>query len=344
VLFCSATGSDNYTECSHYRWPNGPSARITKAMMIRAAVGAAVLSTMLLATGLALAQQGDVRRVHDPCIIAAGGSYYVFCTGGGIPIRRSKDLIHWERIGSVFQDIPGWNKDEVPGVRGLWAPDISFFNGQYHLYYAVSTFGSNRSCIGLATNATLDPNSPNYKWVDQGKVIGSTRTDNWNAIDPNIVFDEQRQPWMAFGSFWSGIKLVRIDRLSGKPQGISAFHDLAARSRPGAIEAPFMIRREGFYYLFVSFDFCARGVDSTYKIMVGRSEKIIGPFLDKDGKSMLYGGGTLVLASQGHVRGPGHNAALEEKCRTQDGIVPSLRRPLAWRTGSSTDRRGRKEH
>jgi len=176
-----------------------------------------LILVVMLAGSLALAQQGDVRRVHDPCIIAADGAYYVFCTGGGIASRRSKDLVHWERIGAVFRALPAWTGAEVPGVRGLWAPDISYFNGRYHLYYAVSTFGQNRSCIGLAVNATLDPANPDYKWVDLGKVIESRQGDAFNAIDANIVFDEQKQPWMAFGSFWSGIKLIRIDPSTGKP-------------------------------------------------------------------------------------------------------------------------------
>lgn len=298
------------------------------------------LSVLLLAGTLALAQQGDVRRVHDPCIIAAGGSYYVFCTGGGIPIRRSKDLIHWERLGSVLTSVPAWASREIPGARSLWAPDISFFNGKYHLYYSVSTFGSNRSCIGLATNATLDPASPAYRWVDQGKVIESTRADNFNAIDANIILDEQKQPWMALGSFWSGIKLFRIDPQTGKaPAGVQA-HSLAARARSGAIEAPFLIRRGEFYYLFVSFDICCKRTDSTYKIMVGRSRQITGPYLDREGKAMLEGGGTLVLASQGHVRGPGHNAILEEKGKHwlvhhyydagANGIPTLQIRPLTW--------------
>ena len=298
------------------------------------------MAALFLAAGLVSAQQGDVRRVHDPCIIKAGDVYYLFCTGTGIPMRRSKDLIHWERAGSVFRENPAWVRETIPGVRGLWAPDISFFNGKYHIYYAASTFGSNRSAIGLATNVTLDPASPQYKWVDQGKVIETTQKDNWNAIDANIIFDEENRPWMAIGSFWSGIKLLPIDAQTGKPPAGARLIALAARPRPGAVEAPFMIRRGEYYYLFVSFDFCARGVDSTYRIMVGRSKQITGPFIDKDGKPMLEGGGTQVLATHGHVRGPGHNAILEEGGKhwlvhhyydARERGIPTLQiRPITW--------------
>jgi len=163
---------------------------------------------------------GDIRRVHDPSIIKEGDTYYLFSTGYSaterIPIRCSKDLRHWSRCGDVLSRIPDWALREVPGVTNLWAPDISLFNGKYHLYYSVSTFGSNRSVIALATNRTLDALSPEYGWQDEGMIIQSRIQDDWNAIDPNIVLDEGGQPWLAFGSFWGGIKLRRVDLLTGK--------------------------------------------------------------------------------------------------------------------------------
>src|SRR5262249_35759932 len=110
-----------------------------------------------------LQMTGDVSPVHDPVIMKEGDTYYVYCTGGGtggqgvIPIRTSKDLRNWPLAGYVLARLPAWATTEIPGARGAWAPDISFYNGKYHLYYAVSTFGSRNSAIGLATNDTLDP-------------------------------------------------------------------------------------------------------------------------------------------------------------------------------------------
>src|ERR1019366_6704821 len=102
---------------------------------------------------------GDVEGVHDPVIIKQKDTYYVFCTGRGrdgaagiIPIRTSKDLIHWTNAGTALPGIPDWGKREIPGARDAWAPDISYYKGKYHLYYALSTFGSQNSAIGLATN------------------------------------------------------------------------------------------------------------------------------------------------------------------------------------------------
>lgn len=287
-------------------------------------------------------QEGAVQRVHDPHIIREGDSYYIFSTGPGIPMRRSEDLFHWQVIGRVFAEVPQWARDAVPSVKSVWAPDISYFNGQFHLCYSISTFGRIRSCIGLATNKTLDPQSKDYRWVDHGKVIESRPgRDDWNAIDANLVLDPENHPWLAFGSFWSGIKLLALDPQSGKPLAPPA-STLAIASRPGskAIEGAFIVRKHAFYYLFVSFDLCGRGIDSTYRIMVGRSRDLKGPYRDRSGKAMMDGGGTLVLASHDHVRGPGHNSVLLDGKRdwlvhhyydARASGVPTLQiRPLLW--------------
>jgi len=284
-----------------------------------------------------------IRHVHDPTIATHGGEYYVFSTGKGIPMRRSKDLVHWETAGRVFdEDVPAWAKTEIPGAKDIWAPDISFYNGQYHLYYSVSTFGSQRSCIGLATNKTLDPADKEYQWVDHGKVLDSfPGKDDFNAIDPALVLDTQKQPWLAFGSFWGGIKLIRLEAQTGKPDPRDTqVHTLAARPVHHAIEAPFLVYKKGFYYLFVSFDQCCKGVNSTYKIMVGRSKDVTGPYIDWNDRPMRDEGGTLVLAGYDNWRGPGHNAVLLDKSGdwlvhhtydADDGGAPKLQiRPLLW--------------
>src|SRR6185369_7073432 len=264
--------------------------------------------------------KGDIRQVHDPSIIKEGNTYYVFSTRAGIAIRCLKDLIHWQLCGDVFAHLPEWALKDVPGLRGLWAPDVSYFNHKYHLYYSASTFGSNHSSIGLATNETLDPASETYRWVDQGKVIGSNTGDDWNAIDPDVVLDEHNQPWLAFGSFWGGIKLRKLDGATGKLSSEDqTLYSLARRARtsggPGAIEAPNIIRKNDYYYLFVSFDFCCRGKDSTYNIRVGRARRLTGPYIDRSGKPMMDGGGTLVVAGAGRWACTGHSSVLQEKDR-----------------------------
>ena len=113
---------------------------------------------------------------------------YVFSTGSRIPILCSKDMTAWEFCGRVFEENPRWIADAIEGVTDLWAPDISLLKGKWHLYYSASTFGKNRSAIGLATNATLNPDSPDYAWVDEGLVIESKPSDRLrNAINPDLA-------------------------------------------------------------------------------------------------------------------------------------------------------------
>jgi arabinan endo-1,5-alpha-L-arabinosidase len=260
-------------------------------------------------------------RVHDPVMIKEGNTYYLFCTGAGISVFSSTDMKNWKSEKSVFSSPPTWAVEAIPGFKGhTWAPDISFHNGQYYLYYSVSAFGKNTSCIGLATNKTLDPSDKDFKWIDHGKVIQSVPgRDLWNAIDPNLAFDDQQKPWLVFGSFWSGMKLVKLNENLQQVAEPEEWYTLSKRPRDfkiddtnpgeGAVEAPFIFKKNNFYYLFVSFDFCCRGVNSTYKVMVGRSEKIQGPYLDKDGVRMDQGGGTLAVQGNASWNGVGHNSA-----------------------------------
>jgi arabinan endo-1,5-alpha-L-arabinosidase len=266
------------------------------------------LAFSLLTPVLSLAQTGDVRGVHDPRIIQAGQFFYCFSTGNGIPIRKSADMINWQRIGTVFSASPPWIAKEYAGSRYFWAPDISYFANTYHLYFAVSRFGKNDSRIGLETSPTLDPTDPKYKWTDQGMVMSTHPSDDWNAIDPAVAFDSDKNPWLVMGSFWEGIKMRPLNPVTGLPSNDdTTLYSLARRPKPGAIEAGYIFHHGDFFYLFVSFDYCCRNVNSTYKIMVGRSKDITGPYVDAKGIAMLDGGGTLVLATEKNVVGPGHN-------------------------------------
>ena len=259
-------------------------------------------------------------RVHDPVMAEEGGNYYLFCTGRGISVFSSPDMEHWQKEDPVFEAAPEWTQDVVPGFKNhIWAPDIFKHKGKYYLYYSVSAFGKNTSAIGVATNATLDPDAADFKWQDHGIVVRSVpNRDLWNAIDPNVMQDEAGVPWLAFGSFWEGIKLVKLSENPVSVADPEEWHTIARRERsfdtagedPGdaAIEAPFIFRKNGQYYLFVSFDYCCRGEDSTYKVVVGRSEKITGPYLDKEGTPMTAGGGSLVIEGNDRWAGAGHNS------------------------------------
>jgi arabinan endo-1,5-alpha-L-arabinosidase len=239
---------------------------------------------------------------HDPAVIAADGVYYLFATGNGIAAKTSTDMLSWKAAPDVFSNIPGWVSGQVSGVTNIWAPDVSFFGGVYHLYYAVSTFGSNKSCIGHATRASLSAGS----WSDQGSVICSNvgTNDDWNAIDPNVIVDDAGTPWLDFGSFWSGIKLIKLDG-SGK----RADTQILSIAKHSSIEGPYIIYQCGYYYLFVSFGSCCNGAYD-YNVRVGRSKSVMGPYTDKAGTSMMDGGGMLIVQGNSTWTAPGHNAVL----------------------------------
>lgn len=273
--------------------------------------------------------------VHDP-VMAKGedGQYHIFATGMGISTLSSPDMKTWRIEPSVLNPIPQWAADTVRGYHGhTWAPDISYHNGQWLLYYSCSTFGKNGSAIGLATNKTLDASSPSFKWEDQGCVITShQRKDHYNAIDPNLIIDKKGTSWLAFGSFWDGIQLVKLKKdfktLASKPVTISRrtgrkitlaeLNDVENYTIEGgdtieagsnAVEAPFIIRHGKYYYLFVSFDYCCRGERSTYRTVVGRSKKVTGPYLDSKGQPMTKGGGDNIIGPNADFFGAGHCSA-----------------------------------
>lgn len=251
---------------------------------------------------------------HDPSIIEGEGGFYLFGTGPGLETATSEDLLNWEAGSAAFATNPDWIADLIPDATYLWSPDVSHFGGLYHLYYAASSFGSDRSCIGHATKASLT----DEEWDDHGEIVCSntgTEVMDWNAIDPSVVLDQDGDPWLVFGSFRSGLKLTSLD--ASGAQGDPELIPVAARPEgDNSIQAPLLVRRGSYYYLFASFDLCCMGVDSTHRIMVGRSSDVLGPYVDRDGVPMLEGGGTPVLESDDRWRGPGSNAVVFLRSRT----------------------------
>jgi arabinan endo-1,5-alpha-L-arabinosidase len=268
--------------------------------------------------------------VHDPVMIKEKDTYYLFCTGRGIAVWSSKNMKEWRKESPVFAQLPQWAVDTIPDFKGhIWAPDISFYNGQYYLYYSVSAFGKNTSAIGVATNKTLDSANKDFGWTDHGRVVQSYPGKTaWNAIDPAIIADERGTPYMVFGSFWDGLQLVVLaaDRLrlaspilktttiASREGSFSNTNPSSTDTNPAdaggnAIEAPFIFKKGPYYYFFASIDYCCKGENSTYKMIVARSKNILGPYLDKEGKSMRAGGGTILLQGNKEWHGVGHNAA-----------------------------------
>lgn len=276
---------------------------------------------LLLASLLVAASTIQNPAVHDPVMAYEDGTYYLYYTGTDIPVMTSTDLKNWNvsADGVLDNKIPAWVRDSVPGFKDqVWAPDVIHYNGKWYMAYACSTFGKNTSTIGLLSNDKL---ADTKGWKDRGCIISSrAKRDNWNAIDPNFVIDDKGNPWLTWGSFWDGIQLIPLDKsmhvLKGaEPRTIARRFAFNVRDVPeseggpvrytpgnyptgagqNAIEAPFIYKHDGYYYLFVSWDYCCTGMRSTYRVVVGRSKTVDGPYLDNRGIDMLDGGGVPVI-------------------------------------------------
>lgn len=341
-------------------------------------VSAAFLAASLLAAVAGCSGEAQATAIdatgsldtHDPALIIDDNdtettdddTWYVYSTGDGAVglgspmVRRSQDHGKtWEKIGPAWKavDEPYWSRSIIEGVDNFWAPEVYEHEGTYYMYYSASTFGSNTSLIGLYTNTTLDVDSPDYRWVDQGEVLRSTWKSSFNAIDPGIAEGPDGEPWMVYGSFWDGLFMVPLEWPSGKLPGQSGVTDdpLAASgveplqvadrdSSVNPIEAGFIYQHGDYYYLFFSRDSCCQGIASTYNIAVGRSASVNGPFVDANGVSLLDDGGTQVLETFGSMIGPGGQSVARSGDKDilafhyydadQDGLFQLGLRELAW--------------
>jgi arabinan endo-1,5-alpha-L-arabinosidase len=298
---------------------------ITRFRLPARRLGALLVAIGVLALASPSAAQDATPGIpaHDPVMAEHDGTYYLFTTGEGITMWSSPDREDWTPQGSVFDEAPSWASEVVSDFdNDIWAPDIAEHDGTFYLYYAVSSFGTNASAIGVATSPTLNPDAEGYGWTDHGIVVESVPgRDAWNAIDANLIVADDGTPWLTFGSFWGGIKLVEMATPPTELADDAEWHNLAGRHRyekldpkdagdrmNGAIEAPFLFKHGDYYYLFASWGLCCRGEDSTYRVVVGRSEDITGPYLDKEDQEMRLGGGSLVVDGNDRWAGVGHSA------------------------------------
>lgn len=243
----------------------------------------------------------------DPSIVrAADGAFYAYGTENSwsagihrmVPIIKSKDMIHWEYVTDAFAKRPDWKTS-----GGIWAVDVTFINSKYYMYYSVSTWGDRNPGIGLAI-ADL----PYGPFVDQGKVFDSNSIGVSNSIDPAFIqtgLGRNKKSYLFWGSF-QGIYGIELSADLKTPVG-SKF-----KITNNLFEAAYILEREGKFYFFGSLGSCCEGADSQYRVAVASATDIKGPYVGKDGKSVLDFGneGTLLIKgdrSHGWV-GPGHNA------------------------------------
>jgi arabinan endo-1,5-alpha-L-arabinosidase len=294
------------------------------------ALFAALLALCLAAPALAAEPQGDT-GAHDPTLLIQGDRWLVFTTGKGLQRLESTDQGKtWRRLAPVFSQAPAWWAEAVPEHKGVdvWAPKVFQHQGRTWLLYSISTFGKNRSAIGLASSDKPDSG----EWRDDGLVVASKATDNFNAIDPDLFVERDGKLWMSYGSFWGGLRLTQLDAATLRPVGESTF---IAR-RKGGIEAPTIVRRGDWVYLFASYDMCCKGAQSTYNVRVGRARSVEGPYLDRDGKDLMNEGATPLLSGGTRWKGPGHQDVVGDwfvhhAYDTDRGGKPHLRiKRLSW--------------
>lgn len=260
--------------------------------------------------------------LRDPSrIVRCHGRYYVYATGHNIQMYSSKDLLHWVKGQDVLANsdrldgVPQWARDAVPGNGSsiVWAPDLLYFHRLYHLYYAFSTFGSASSVIGLVTSPTLDPADRNYRWTDAGLVVRSDPGPGCNAIDPCPIYDRAGGLWLSYGSYnHFGIGLVQLNWSTGLRETPNTPVILLAT---GDIEASYLYFHCGYYYLFYNIGSCCKGASSTYHVLMGRSSRISGPYIDRSGISLLDSGGSPFLAALSDKIGPGHVGIYRDRRR-----------------------------
>lgn len=279
-----------------------------------------------------LSLSGDTQNWSCPEIYNYKDTYYGFIMAGGITIKTSTDLRSWKKQGEIFSPIPSWMKDPVKGVENgsIWAPGIYKIGDTYCCYYCVSTSGSQNSFIGLVTNKTLDPKEKNYKWEDKGIVIHSYKGNDFNAIDPCIVLDDKDVPWLVYGSYWSGIKVRRIDKNTLKLADDDVYDIAAAQSRSGP-EAGYMIKHGDYYYLFMACGSFSTG----YWNGVARSKSITGPFVDADGKDALKQGATPVTSYRDGFIKCGHSSIMTDKDGKQYHVTEYFREYEDGKTSTS---------
>lgn len=225
---------------------------------------------------------GICTDTHDPTLIRrqSDGTYYRFATGGGMDIHTAPTLTGpWSSAGVV---LPNGSKIDNSGAKDAWAPDVHHIEGEYVLYYAVSTFGTQESVIGVATSSTMATGT----WTDHGSTgLQSVNGSAYNCIDPNLIVVNGTD-YMSFGSFWSDI----FQTTFRAPQALEWTSETPYQlefnaTSPQPSEGSYVFEADGWFYLFFSSGLCC-GLDvntppagDEYKVMVCRSRDVAGGYV-----------------------------------------------------------------
>jgi len=252
----------------------------------------------------------------DPSVIKADdGYFYVYSTQDNlpgntryIPIHKSKDLVVWEYVGTVFDE--DTRPKGIPNSR-LWAPDINYINGKYVLYYSLGVWGGTYdSAIAVAT-----ADKPEGPFTDQGIIIDYTSHGVNNSID-QFYIETGGLKFLVWGSFY-GIYAVELENDGLAVKKESQKVQLAANQ----IEGSYIVQHDDYFYLIGSAGTCCEGDKSTYHLIFGKSKDVLGPYVTQDGKRMLDGAGDVLLQGNNMWAGTGHNAEFVQDDEGNDWII-----------------------
>ena len=237
----------------------------------------------------------------DPTVIKADdGYFYLYATENirNVPIYRSENLVDWRRVGTAFTDR---TRPQMVPKGNIWAPDINLINGKYVMYYSKSTWGGEWECgIGVAT-----ADRPSGPFTDVGKLFISSEIGVQNSIDPFYIEEDDGSKYLFWGSF-RGIYGIQLS-----DDGLSIKTGAQKVQIAGTLtEGTYIYKHDGYYYLFGSAGTCCEGLNSTYRVMVARSENLMGPYVNKSGRPALENNFMLVMQKSNKVVGPGHNSEI----------------------------------
>lgn len=246
----------------------------------------------------------------DPTVIKVGNTYYLYATENirNVPIYKSSNLIDWIYVGTAFTDE---TRPNIVKKGTIWAPDINYINGKYVLYYSQSTWGGELTCgIGIAVS-----DKPEGPFIDKGKLFTSKEIEVQNSIDP-FYYEENEHKYLFWGSLHGiyGIELS-CDGLSIKEGAVKQ------KIAGNIMEGTYIHKHDKYYYLFGSNGSCCNGANSSYKVIVGRSENLFGPYVTKAGRTMLSGNYEVFLKGNSIVAGPGHNSEFIKDKNGDDWII-----------------------
>lgn len=251
------------------------------------------------------------RSMPDPTLIKAkDGWFYLYATEDirNLPIYKSKNLVNWTSIGTAFTDT---TRPNFEPKGGLWAPDINYIKGKYVLYYSMSVWGGEWTCgVGVAV-----ADKPEGPFTDKGRLFRSNEIDVQNSIDPFYIEDGGKK-YLFWGSF-RGIYAIELSN-----DGLALKPDAEKKRIAGtAFEGTYIYKKDGYYYMFASIGSCCEGVKSTYQLVVGRSENLLGPYVDKMGKDMMDNGYSVVIGSNSRFVGNGHCSEIVQDKKGNDWLL-----------------------